>query len=216
MEIVFEPYKSLPLIDFHDELRFEFPDLPAQLFDHYLVSAAIKMAKAGNLIRRRAVIKAQHGVTRYRLESPDGLDLHTILGIMSAPDCGCGSYAITRSFDPPEGAYSCGREIAWYDDIEKVLHVCPPYCHGHYFVTMAVAPKRGTCELPEKFMTEFLDTLIMGTKASILLITGRPWTNLQLGNAYANEFTKMIGTNAVDTATQRQRRSVKMQFGRVL
>lgn len=216
MEIVYEPFEALPLSEFHEELLFEYPNLPTELFDYYLVSTAIKMAKAGNLIRRRIVIDAQQGVTRYRLNSPDGLDIHAILGIRSAPACSCGAWEINRSFDPPEGAALCGREISWYDPQDNVLHINPPFCEGRYFVSVAVTPQRGACELPKQYLTEFFPALMMGTKGNILLITGRPWTNLQLGNAYVNEFMNMISTDAVDTATNRQRGAVKMQFGRVM
>lgn len=216
MEILYEPFKTLPLTEFRDELRFEFPNLPVPLLDHYLLRAARHMARVGNLIRRRAVIHAHHGVTRYRLQSPDGMQINAIHGIRRAPDCGCGSQSIMRSFDPPEGAFCCGREIAWYDDLENVLHVTPPYCHGSYYVSLSVLPARDACELPDKYYTDFLDTLLMGTKGGIMLITGRPWTNLALGQAYTNEFNTLISGDAIDTAAHKQRGSVKMNFGRVM
>lgn len=216
MEIIFEQYKQRPLTDFHAELRFEFPNIPTQLFDYYLVKAAIRMAKSGNIIRRRAVLDAQHGVTRYRLQAPDGLTVHSLLGVRSAPDCGCGSRHVTRAFDPPEGACACGHDVAWLDYANKELHVLPPFCHGRYYLLMAVTPDRGACSLPEEYYNEYMDALLMGTKSGILLITGRPWTNLQLGNAYETEFLSMTSVAAIDTATQGQRGSVKMNFGRVM
>ena len=71
--VLYEAFRTRPLSDFHAELSFEFPTLPEALFDYYLIRTAIDMAKRGNLIRRRAVLTAQHGVTRYRLVSPDQL-----------------------------------------------------------------------------------------------------------------------------------------------
>lgn len=214
--VVFERFKSRPISDFHDELRFEFPNLPSQLFDYYLVKSAITMAKTGNLIRRRAIIHAESGVTRYRLESPDGMDICGIMGIHHMPDCGCHRTEVTRTFAPPVGAMSCKRDVAWYDDTEDVLYVEPSFCYGKLYVELSVSPSAGACELPEAYFTEHLDTLIMGTKGAIMLITGRPWTNLRVGQAYQNEFLQRITQENVRVMTHKQRGSVKMTFGRVM
>lgn len=213
--IIFEPYKSRPLSEFYDELRFEFPDLPSQLFDHYLIRTARTMAMQGNLIRRHAFIEARHGVNRYRLESPDGMEICGVLSIRHNPACSCLSTEIRRSFAEPEGFFSCHREIAWNDD-DGVIHLHPQYCHGIYHLTLSVTPSTGACELPERYFTHHLQTLNMGTKASLLLLSGRPWSNLSLGSNYYNEFLDRIKREAIDTATHKMRGSVKMQFGRVL
>lgn len=214
--VTYEPFKTLPLVDFQEELRFEFPDLPRELFDYHMLKAARFMAKKGNLIRRTAIIEAQHCVTRYRLESPDGMEICSIMDIRAASHCHCGNFAVTRSFAPPEGAYSCRKEHAWFDPQDEVLHVSPHACHGFYFVHMAVAPTLKTCELPEPFYTDFLETLMLGTRANIMMVTGRAWSNLQLGQTYYNEFLDRINGNAIEVLTHKMRGAVKMEFGRVM
>ena len=87
--VLYEAFRTRPLSDFHAELSFEFPTLPEALFDYYLIRTAIDMAKRGNLIRRRAVLMAQHGVTRYRLVSPDKFELLHIMNIRREPHCTC-------------------------------------------------------------------------------------------------------------------------------
>lgn len=215
MEVTYEPFKSRPLAEFYDELRFEFPDLPSQLFDHYLIRTARTMASQGNLIRRHAFIEAKRGVHRYRLESPDGMEICGILGIRHNPVCTCLSYEVRRSFAEPEGFCHCRREIAWNDD-DNIIHLHPHYCHGMYHVTLSVTPSPTACELPDRYFTHHLQTLNMGTKASLLLLSGRPWTNLSLGQNYYNEFLTRISKEAIDTATHKMRGAVKIQFGRVL
>lgn len=216
--ILYEPFKTRPLSDFHDELRFEFKDLPTQLFDYYLLKAAREMAREGNLIRRRAIIHTEQCVTRYRLESPDGLEINGILQARVKP-CSCGPYLVPRSFTPPDESSccccGCNREI-WYDDQDKVLHINSPYVAALYFITLSVMPEVDACELPEAFLTTYLDTLMLGTRAKIFLITGRPWTNLQLGQGYYNEFLKAIPRAGLEVATHKMRGGVKMQFGRAL
>lgn len=214
---MYEPYKTVPLAEFHSELLFEFRDIPSPLFDYYIIKAARKMAEDGHLIRRRAVLHTQPCVTRYRLNSPDGLDICGILSI-HAHHCGdCAPHSVKRSFDPPADSHRCcGRESAWYDDAERVLHIKHPFFPGQYFISMAVRPSRDACELPVEYLDNYLETLLMGTKAYILMLTGRPWTNLQLGNAYLKAFAEEIAANAIDTHTHKQRGSIRMNFGRAL
>ncbi len=215
MQIIYEPFQNRPLSEFYDELRFEFPDLPSQLFDHYLVRTARTMAMQGNLIRRHAFIEAKHGINNYRLGSPDGTEVCGIMSIRHNPACSCSSIEVRRSFVEPEGFFPCHRDIAWHDDSNEI-HLHSQYCYGTYHITLSVTPSYDACELPERFFTHYLQTLNMGTKASLLLISGRPWTNLSLGQAYYNEFLDRIKREAVDTATHKMRGSVKIQFGRVL
>lgn len=214
--VLYEAFRTRPLSDFHAELSFEFPTLPEALFDYYLIRTAIDMAKRGNLIRRRAVLTAQHGVTRYRLVSPDQFELLHIMNIRREPHCACMSENLPRSFCPPATAERCGRDIAWYDEQEQVLHINPPYCHGDYYVEMSVTPPAEPCELPAEFLDKYQPTLLMGTKAAILMITGRPWTNVQVGAALRNEYLRAVAADAVDTMSHRMRGGVKMQFGKVL
>lgn len=213
--IIYEPFRSLPLSKFRDELLFEYPDLPTQLFDYYLLRAARTMATEGHLIRRHAFLEANFGVNRYRLSSPDGMEICGILGIRHNPTCSCISTEIRRSYVEPEGFFACHREIAWHDD-ENEIHLHPQYCHGTYHITLAVAPDMDACELPDKFYTNFLSTLNMGTKALLLLISGKPWTNLSLGQVYYNEFMNRIRRDTIETSTHKMRGAVKMGFGRVM
>lgn len=213
--IVYEPFRMTPLADFHDELIFEFPRLPSQLLDYYLVRTAITMARQGNLIRRVALLDSQPGVTRYRLESPDGLDIVGVMDIRKVNCCGMNA-EVTRAFTVPADSCSCKRDVAWFDDAEKVLHVDGSYCPGSFHVSMSVAPARDACALPEQYMRDFFPTLMMGVKGALMLIAGRPWTNLRVGQACMEEFLKMLANDSLDVATHKQRGGVKMQFGRVL
>lgn len=213
--LVYEPFRTVPINDFLEELRFEFPDEPDQLFQYYLVKAARIMARKGKLVRRRAVIHTQHCVTRYLLKSPDGMDICAILSIKAAPCGGC-SHEVTRSFVPPVGCRTCGPEVASYDPQDGVLHIRSPYTEAKYFVELAVCPPKDACELPAVFMDEHLDTLIVGARAHILMIPKRPWTNLTLGQAYMNDFQGRITEADIATSTHKMRGALKMNFGKAL
>lgn len=214
--ILYEPYKARPLSDFRPELNFEFPELPDQLWDYYLVKVAIDMAKRGNFVRRRIVLKAQNGVTRYLMKSPDGLDICGVLGLYVSQCGSCGTRPIPRSFEPPDRAVACCRDIAWYDPYEDVMHIDAKHCCGMYYITVAVAPRLGACELPEVFYSELLTPLLFGVKGSVLMLAGKSWTNMQLGKSYMDEHMKQVGSAAQDFLTRKQRGIVRMNFGKVL
>lgn len=215
-QIIYEPFETRPLDSFLEELRFEYPTLPVQLFQFYLLKAARSMSRQGNLIRRRAVINLELCVTRYRLESPDGLEICGILRSYIIPSGCCGGHDARETFTLPQGLCPCGREVVWYDDLEKVLHVKHANAPGRLLMELAVMPGQKACELPAVLYTDWLDTLLMGVRAYIMLIPARPWTNVQMGRAYMNEFEKRITAAAVETATHKMRGSVHMQFGRVM
>lgn len=216
MTVVFDKYETVPLHEFHAELAFEFPALPEQLFDYYLIRTAVDMAKRGNIIRRRATIFARQGVTRYRLVSPDGCEPLHVMDVIKSPDCGCSVHDVRRSFAEPRGKFSCGRDIAWYDEHEQCLNVNPSFCFGDYKVEMSVTPGMQPCDLPSEYYDKYLPTLLMGVKSAILMITGRPWTNVQVGAALRDEYTKAVASDAIDTMSHKMRGGVKMRFGKAL
>ena len=213
--IVYEPFKRVPIRDFVDELRFEFPNVPDDLFIHLLRKTAITMARKGHLVRRFAYLDSQPGVTRYRLSSPDGEEICGVHGIY-AEAC-CGSHAVTRTFvEPEDDALCCAKDVAWYDDAEGVLHIDACHCGQRYRVAVSTAPGREACDLPEVFMQSHFDLLLLGTKAAIMLMAGRPWSNMRLGTGYHDLFSKQLLEAAVGTATHKQRGAVKMNFGRAI
>lgn len=208
--VLLEQFESRPLSDFHPELRFEFPALPSQLFDYYLLRTAIRMAREGNLIRRRAVVHLQPCVTRYVLEAPDGFRICAITGVHRVLLCGpCGNAVnVPRSITKSD-------EAVWYDEIEHVLHA-DGMGDGKLEFLVCVEPERDACELPVEFYDKYLPTLIMGTRASIFMLSGRPWTNMRVGAAAEAEFRNMLVRDSVESKTHLQRGALKMNFGRAM
>lgn len=211
-----------PLCDFRDELRFEFMDLPVQMFDYYNLKTARYMARFANLIRRRIEVTPEYCVTRYKLTFDEACtEFHRVLSILVErpyivegdyfrlkndrrctpsnpdifyPDCDC-------RHSPYIKAILCPPDEAWFDEFEKVLHIHEPqapqcgdcdYPHFKYYINYSVLPKMDVCELPEEFYEEYRDILLLGTKASILRIRGRKWTDVTLGTALWKEFLEMM------------------------
>lgn len=202
-----ERFRMVPLEKFREELRFEFPNLPNQLFDYYILKTATTMAKKGRLIRRRIVIDVECGVGNYELKAPDGLDIY---GIMSAKTNDCIVQDIQKTFT----GHDEGRPIVWYDDIEDEINFAN--VTGPVELIVSVGPSREACELPCEFYDLYLDTLVTGVRAAIMMITGRPWSNLKVGAALDQEFRNMLSTDTIEAATHKMRGGIKMNFGRTL
>ena len=213
--ILYDPYRSRPVSDFCEELRFEFPKLPDPLFHFYTVKAAREASVRGNLVRRRAFIQSLPGEEEYLLESPDGLDVTGILRIAEFPHCSC-HMDVRRTFTFPEGCRFCGRRTAWYETHDRTLHIDRTCCGSDFLVELAVAPSREACELPAVLYDDWLELIVLGAKAGILMVPGRDWTSLPLGRAYMQEFLNRIRDAAVDTAVHRMKGGARMDFGRVM
>ena len=212
--VIYEQHRKIKLNEFYAELAFEFPNLPSQLFEYYILRTAREMAREGNLIRRVVIIEPEPCVTTYKLTSPDGMEISAVLGIRHHT-C-CYDRDIPRSFVPPVDSVCCSRSQAWYDDADGVIHIPDQGCHGTYFISVAVIPGREDCELPEEFLERFHTTLMMGTKGSIMMITGRPWTNLRVGASCLNEYAQMLKSDSVEVATHKMRGMIKASYPRAL
>lgn len=214
MEILLNLHKGIPLDKFHEELWFEFQNVPTQLFDYYLLRVAREMATKAPLVRRTVIIPMQPQVTRYYLDSPDELELDALLDLRHVPTGNIeqGSKKIPRFTGPPE-RLSCVSKAAWFEPKSNVLHVLLPCCGGTLRAVVSAKPKRDACELPEEFYDKYLTTLLMGTKAQILMITNRPWTNLRVGSELHSKYRSQVADLGMDELLNGQRGIVRMRHG---
>lgn len=214
-EILYEPFKTVPLHQFRVELKFEFPDLPEALFDYAIIRAARTIAKDGNVIRRRIIVRPYPNAENYKLVSPDGLEVCSVLGIWY--DSCCFEGPVRRSFVPPARACVCPREYAWYDDIDDELHITGRCgSQGVYYILVSVCPPDTACDLPAIYYDDFDDLLLLGAKSRILRMHKKPWSNLQLAAMYEKGFTEGIAAAAVEALTKKQRGVIKTQWGKIL
>lgn len=216
-EVQFDPHKSVPLTKFHEELWFEFQNLPTPLFDFYILKVARDMAECAPLIKRTLRVNIQPCVTRYYIDCPDGLELHEILDVRHVPtgNIECGSYKVPRYFAPPEHI-SCFSKGAWYTPEEQMLTLHLSNCAGYCRVVMSALPGHDACELPYEYYNEYKPVLVLGVRAQLLMITGRPWTNLRVGAELDREYRDMVRAHGVDKLRSRQAGIIKMNAGKVM
>lgn len=210
-------YKTVPLSKFREELAFEFPTLPSEMFEHYLLRVARDMATQAQLIRRRVTIPFSPCVTRYYLAVPDGLELKSLMSLRHAPTGNLeqGSREIPRFTSAPERITAFTR-AAWLDVYEGVLTIIMPQAEGVCYAVVSALPSRDACELPAEYFDKYHDTLIMGTKAQLLMLTGRPWTNVRMGGELHNEYRRQVADLGVVELRNKEAGIIRMRHGRAM
>lgn len=215
--VQFDRYKTVPLSKFREELAFEFPTLPDEMFEHYLLRVARDMAAQAQLIRRRLTIPFTPCVTRYFLDVPDGLELKSLMSVRHAPTGNLeqGSKELPRFTSAPEHITAFTR-AAWLDVYENVLTIIMPQAEGVCYAVVSALPSRDACELPAEYLDDFHDTLLIGTKAQLLMLTGRPWTNVRMGGELHNEYRRQVADLGVVELRNKEAGIIRMRHGRAL
>lgn len=208
------------LKEFFPELRYEFQNLPPEVYSYYLIQTAIDMAEKGNLLRYWEEIPLKKDVVRYSLTPPTDTKIWNVMGIFHSPrpdipppsDCP----APPVVFDPPDdeisdmlpnGAFFCHKNIAWYDPYTASLH----YNTAHYksgdslYVNASLTMPDTICSLPQLYKDRFHQILMIGTEARLKLILDRKWTNLEVGAKLMEQYRVLLTTEAKWVAQRRQR-----------
>lgn len=213
-------WENLPRVKlnvFFPELRFEFQDLPPQMYVYYLQQTAIDMAEKGNLLRYWEEVPLEKGVTRYTLHPPVDTRVWLVMGIFHSPRPGVPPF-ICPNMPPlvcdddvtdvlPEGAFFCHKNIAWYDPYTKSLHYNDA-CNQpgeRLFVNVSLTLEDGLCQLPQLYKDRFHEMLLLGTRARIRLIPRKEWTDLKLGSELMEQYKFLLGREAKWVAQRRQR-----------
>lgn len=215
--VQFDRHRTVPLDKFREELAFEFPTLPDEMFQHYLVRVARDMAEQAQIVRRKLTIPIQPCVTRYYLAVPDGLELKSLMSLRHVPTGNeeNGSKEIPRFTGAPERITAFTR-AAWLDVYEKVLTIIMPQAGGVCKAIVSAMPSRDACELPAEYYDSYFPTLIMGTRAQLLMLTGRPWTNVRMGGELHNEYRRQVADLGVVTLRNKEAGIIRMRHGRAL
>lgn len=201
----------IALEKFLPELRYEFQDLPDELFKFSLVRAARTMARSGDVDVRRAHIQAEPCVTRYAIHPPLDYELVKIISASTESK----SLNLVRHKPKSWNVYA-HETVIWYDDLECILQIRNIHCPTTIHLNITVCPPDNTCELPFIYYDQYLELLTMGVKANLLRMLNKPWTNLQLAMVYDRAFQQGINELTVDAHMHKTKGIVKMDFGRVL
>ena len=91
-----------------------------------------------------------------------------------------------------------------------------PQASGTVRAVVSAMPTTDACELPAEYYDDYYATLIMGTRASIMMLTNRPWTNLRVGGELYNQYTKLVENLGVIKQRNKQAGVIRMRHGRAL
>lgn len=213
--VVYEPFKLRPISDFFEELQFEFPKCPDQLFQYYLLKTARDMAVSYPILRRTVCIDLQPCVETYLLEAPDGMEIVSVLRCMFSTFCDGRLLARKVMNEQRHCCFCHGDFTVSYDDADRTIRAIGVPCQPCKLeVGVSVAPEPDTCELPDIYFRRYFDVLLTGTRSSIMLILNRPWTNLKVGVALQAAYNDALKSLSVDQFTHQLRGGIKMNFGR--
>lgn len=211
--IVWDRHKTVDIDSLLPEIKFEFPELPQEMFRYYVRKVSRQMSMDGNLLRSRVVIPVQYGVYRYRLDPPDGSELLRILRLYH--DNNCGTHDVIRFYNKPVSDCHL-HSYAYYDDYEREIYINTDYIGGAYNVVISVMPASDSCVLPLEFSNIWLEALLTGVRGELFSIAGRAWSNPQQGFFLKKQCRDLTNSLALDKLTHNNNGAIKMNFGKVM
>ena len=207
--IVFENTPKVPIDELLHELEYEFTDAPHDLIAHMALRTIARLCEQTNVLRRTAKITTYSNVENYLLEPPDCMDVIAVMSITEIKNNYC-SGPVVR-VNAPVFSCCCGDNNI-YVNKNEIVFSNPSNC-AEYLVNMSVKPTRNTCEVDEELLTDYLDAVISGTRATLLNMTDKPWSTsskspalpMQKAQAAEKEFMLACGSIAVETMLGKQR-----------
>lgn len=221
--VMISEWENLPRVklnEFYPELRYEFRNLPPQVYSYYLVQTAIDMAEKGNLLRYWEEIPLKKDIVRYSLTPPVDTLIWNVMGIFHSPrpdilrPSDCPAPPVEQApFDDeisdllPNGTFFCHKNIAWYDPYTKALHYnAAQHMPGDsLYVNASLTMPTDICALPQLYKDRFREMLMLGTKARLKLILDKEWTNLEVGAKLMEQYRVLLTTEGKWVAQRRQR-----------
>jgi len=181
----YELFPKVQLVDYVDELRFQFEDLPIDAAARYLQKAVHYLCRNAHVLKRTQILKLQCGVSNYVLESHDCMDIVAVHNCWTVDSkCLCNpTIARLPSKPDPHIPCCCGR--AMWVELDKSI----PEIHfvGMFDETvgieMSVCPKVDSNEVDAIIMEKYLDVCLMGAAAYLYSLKGKPWTKTLAGRA---------------------------------
>lgn len=215
-ETVFQAYPKVALAEFIPELAFEFQEMPEEALPNYVLRAITRLAREGNVIRRRVEVYTQPCVNNYILEPPDCMELVAVMGVCRLPSnhCGCVGNYVTRLTAHNHCQMPCGV-CSWFES-PNIIHFHPVNCGDIFSVEIAVAPTYDACEVDRIFLTQYYDVVMSGARAYLYEMAAKPWSSLNRAAEYEARFIAGIRNAAVETMMGGQRGAFRVQRPKIM
>lgn len=210
--VVYQAVPKIPVEAFVPELAFEFNEVPEEIYANYILRAIDRMAREGNVLRRKAEIHVHEHVENYLLEPEDCMDIVAVMKCALMKSNGCRG-AVVRLTDEPlcisHGVYT------WFEH-PNVVCFRPARYHDVFEVEFSVAPTFDACEVDRILFDKYHDVVLAGVRAYLYGIAGKPWSNDQKFASYTLAFQQGIQSASLETMAGGQRGMIRVKRPRVL
>lgn len=210
--VVYQAVPKVPVDAFFPELAFEFNEVPDEIYANYLLRAVDRMAREGNLLRRKAEIHVQEHVEHYLLEPGDCMDIVAIMKCCLVKSNGCRGPVVRLTDEPcciSHGLYS------WYEH-PNVVWFRPARHNDVFEVEFSVAPTFDACEVDKILFEKYHDVVLSGVRAYLYAISDKPWSSDQKFAMYTEIFQRGIQSASLEMMTGGQRGMIRTKRPRVL
>lgn len=195
---------SVPLAKFYDYVLPEIPGFVTALVDQQLVQAARRFCRGTRCWRETLdPIDIVAGRNQYDLDAPQGAEVFEVAraeynGQTLAPsseEANNDSLSTWRTQSGVPSAYHL------YEPGVIVLNRLPDTSINDGLVVEAwLCPSQDATALPGLLLSRYPDVIAKGAKSALMLMGKKPWTDRELGVAYAAEFTSAISSIAMRIA----------------
>jgi hypothetical protein len=210
---VYEEHPTVSMYDLTVDLEYEFPGLSKDAIVHYLRRAADAACRNSDLDMRVLEFETEPGVDSYLLEPPDEAELVAILDVVCLEGADA-SRIVRRYSGRPERAGGLG---VWYTSGDRVLHFSEaPRAWSLYKAEFSVCPAPDACEISARFKGAYYDLLLLGARARIYGLPGRPWFSPDLASVNAARFQKACQHAKVENLLGGQRGRFRVRHRRIL
>lgn len=210
--VVYQAQPKVVLSGFIPELAFEFPDVPEEIFSNYILRAIDKLARDGNVLRRKAHIHVQEHVENYQLMPEDCMELVAVMRCRSVRSNSLHADVVRLTQEPTciiHGIYT------WFEPPDFIFF--RPARHGDVFeIDFAVAPTFDACEVDRVLFTKYYDTVMYGVRSYLYAMPDKSWSDANKATAYTTMFLSGIRAAGIEAMTGHQRGAIRAKRPRVL
>lgn len=177
----------------------ELPMCPVPLINDAIMVAVQTLCDEADLITDTVSFTSEIGTRKYTLTIPSGFKLSRVSSVRTT------SYPngldITSQTEADQVVDNGTPRTYYVDGLNKVCLVNTPDVAETVNVTVVLKPELTATTLEDVFYDTHLDTIMAGTKARLMLMPGKPWTNFELGAAYEIQFRKDCVDARINTMT---------------
>ena len=204
-----EAHPTVDVEDLVGDLRFEFPDIPERALAHYVLRAATRMCREGDLARRKAVIRTTPGVEAYTLDTVGQVEVSSVLSVAMLP----GREPVPRF--PVRTTEGVGPRC-WFVPPDELHYHDRSALPRTLEVEFSVSPLRDADVLDRDLGERHCEVLLAGVRSLIYGIGGKPWFNPEIAEFNARKFASGVAAAKSADLTGRQKGVWRNRYERVL